>query len=156
MPASWVRVTFEDAGPTYAQVRYRLLTDADALFVNIDDVIINAQAVMVALGVLTWDAIPSFTLEFDMVPAVGIVGSGSANNQVHAYSYTDIAGQGFDLPAWDDGTFDKDEFNLLSPAYNVAASVLSVLLRDAVTGDAMGDVARSISRSHKSRGKQVR
>jgi len=151
-------VYFTDAAERTALISYQL----DVLY---DDVTPNMPAVQTALddlvtglNILSWDAINRADVRIQLHTATDTANV-SANNQIHARSYgVDSGGNpmSFDVAAWDDFTFDQDEFNLLSTAYNTAALAVAAQVRNPETGLAMtADIARSVSRTHISRGKKV-
>lgn len=153
---------FKDAAERTAAVTYLMRQTYDSTANtgagNMNTVITAANDLRTALQVLTWDEIVKTEIcliEGTDASAANI----AANNQVHARTYVRDSGgflASFDVPGWDDFTFDEDEFNLLSPAYNTAAEDVAALIKNPVTTDFMsGGVLRSVSRTHKSRGKKV-
>ena len=89
-----------------------------------------------------------------VVPNAGVPNVAS-NNQVRAFTRTTLdndAGEGyFIVPAWDDIVFDEDDNNMLSPAYNTAASAVSALIRDMESGEDFVSTDWTQSRAYKSR-----
>lgn len=151
-------VFFTDAAEREASVTYPLrlqLADDGANFAAVET---QFSALITALNVLSWDAINRADMRIQAHTATDTANV-SSNNQIHARSYgVDTGGNSvsFDLPAWDDFTFDQDEFNLLSTAYNTAALAVAATLKNPETGlNWTADIARSVSRTHKSRGKKV-
>lgn len=154
----WVDIYTVDAAERTAKTSYLLeqtLVDDGS---NMDDVIAAADALETAVDVLTWDHIDHYEIRVANGGGGASANAGS-NNQIHARSYTTDSGGNacsFDIVAWDDDTYDQDSFNLLSTAYNVLAAAVANLLRNPDTGLAMANsVSRSVSKTHKSRGKKV-
>lgn len=150
-------VSFLDAAERTAVVSYELATALQDDGSNLDDVITNLTDLIDALNVLSWDAINHAELRISAYNAADTANV-SSNNQVHARSYaSDTSGEtgSFDVPGWDDFTYDEDEFNLLSAAYNVLANDVLPLIKTKDGISFSGSVKRSVSRTHKSRGKKV-
>lgn len=155
---AYLDVFFLDAAERTAVVSYQLATDLLDDGSNLAAVMTNANALETVLNVLTWDKIVLTQIRFDQGGG-GASPNVSANNQIHARSYIgtiDGIEGSFDVPAWDDFTYDQDEFNLLSSAYDLAADAVTTLIKNQATNSAFaGSVKRSVSRTHKSRGKKV-
>lgn len=156
-----VEVDFLDSAERTATVSYLLQqqydTTANTGAGNMDDVLTAASDLVTALDVLTWDHISQHRVSL-VVPDSGASANVAANNQVVAFSRVVDAGGAngrFEVPAWDDAVYDQDSNNLLSPAYNVAASLATNLLKNPDTGSDFGNVSWSQSRAHKSRGKKL-
>lgn len=155
-----VEVSFIDAGPKTAKVIYPLrqkfdTTDADT---SIADIMTVVGTLETKLNVLTWDHVESLKVMF-VVPGGGAAANVASNNQVHALTRC-LDGNGlkcaFDVPAWDDTTFDRDSNDLLSAAYNAAAQDVADLLENRYPGGGAADFATvewSQSRTHKTRAK---
>jgi len=156
-----VTVYFKDAAERTSAVTYRIRQEYDAAANtgagNMNTVLTAVADLQTALQTLTWDE----EVRCDVALVLGTDGASAniaANNQVHALTYVRRADNEidtFDVPGWDDFTFDEDEFNLLSAAYNTAAQDVADLIKDEVTGSAFTTVLRSVSRTHKSRGKKI-
>lgn len=150
-------VEFLDAAERTAIVSYpmaTLMADDGANFAAVQSEI---DDLITALNVLSWDAINHAEMRIVAHTATDTANV-SANNQVHARSYaSDATGEtgSFDVPGWDDFTYDEDEFNLLSAAYNALANNVLPLIRNSNLELFTGSVKRSVSRTHKSRGKKV-
>lgn len=151
-------VYFTDAAERTAMVSYLLDVQYDDTTPNMPAVETAFDALITALNLLSWAAINRGDMRIQMHTATDTANV-SSNNQIHARSYgVDTGGNrmSFDVVAWDDFTYDQDEFNLLSTAYNTAALGVQANIRNPETGLAMtADIARSVSRTHKSRGKKV-
>lgn len=124
-----VTVGFLDSAERTAERVYRLVEQYDDVALNFDDVMTAALALETALNVLTMDHI-------DYIKVAVIGGGGgaaaniAANNQITGFTrLTDAVGEKayFEVPAWDDVTFDQDSNNLLSAAYNTAAAAVALL-----------------------------
>lgn len=155
-----VEVDYIDAAERVATKTYRLQnlydTTANTGAGNMGAILSDVSALLTALNVLTWDGI------IEARPMLRVPGGGSANiaanNQVEAFVRTRTSGANagsFSVPAWDDDTFDQDNNNLLSAAFNTAAQAVADMLLDPATNDDLGDVQWSQSRAHKSRGKKL-
>lgn len=155
----YLDVEFLDAAERRATVSYLMNQQVDTADWDMSAVAADAAALITALDVLTWDAINHAELRA-VVHTASAVPNVSSNNQIHARSYATNAGGvtgSFDVPGWDDFLYDEDEFNLLSAAYNVLANNVLPYIRDPQDGSdfAASTVKRSVSRTHKSRGKKV-
>jgi len=133
-----VEVSFEDAGPTIVTRSYVLAQQYDTANPTdtFADIIAAADDLITNLNVLTWDRITGHAVKILFVDG-GAAPNIAANNSVHAFSRTlDTDGNpgGFDVPAWDDATFDKSPQNMLSDAYNAAAAGVAVLLANTGIG----------------------
>lgn len=150
-------VKFLDAAERIVRLGYLLRetydTAANAGDGNMPDVLDAAADVVTALNVLTDDATPEYGVEL-VVPGSGTPAIYS-NNQVRAFTRIyDADGEkgSIEVPSWDDFVFDEDNQNLIDPAYNTAAAVLALLLRNPATGANFALVPQySQSRTHKSR-----
>jgi len=156
-----VKVGFLDAAERTSEVSYLLDTQfddaANAGAGNMGDILTDVASLDIALNVLTMDHVDYEKVEIQ-VPGGGAAANVAANNQVTAFTRILTAGgnQGyFEVPAWDDVVYDQDSNNLLSAAYNAAASTVIGLIRDLPTGEAISQVQWSQSRTRKSRGKQL-
>lgn len=151
-------VYFTDAAERTALVSYLLDVQYDDTTPNMPAVETAFDALITALNLLSWAAINRADARIQLHTATDTANV-SSNNQIHARSYgVDTGGNptSFDLPAWDDFTYDQDEFNLLSTAYNTAALGVAANIKNPETGlNWTADIARSVSRTHKSRGKKV-
>lgn len=150
-----VVVSFLDAGPKTATSRYRLRQTMADDGSDMDDVLSAAASLKTALDVLTWDKITEYHIEV-IIPGGGAAPNVASNNQIHAYTRTlDALGNksAFDVPAWDDDTFDRDENDVLSAAYDTAAAAVAALLANPDNMEDMVDVVWSQSRTHRTRGK---
>jgi len=130
-----LEVDFYDAAEKTATRAYLLRTQYDSAGNNFDDVLTEAGDALTAINVLTMAATPTYRI------AVQGLGSGSANvaanNQVVAFTRirdTDGEKSSFEIPAWDDVTFDENNQNVLSDAYDTAAAALALFLRAPETG----------------------
>lgn len=151
-----VVVGFTDAQETTREVAYRLATGLETDGSNIADVLAARDDLIIALNVLTWDHIEFARIEVTDIGA-GLSANVAANNQVYAFSRTTLSGGDkgfFELPAWDDATFDADSNHLLSAAYNTAAAAVALLTLDPETGQTW-TVDFSQSRARKSRAKVI-
>lgn len=148
----FVRVGFLDSAERIAERRYRLALQYDDVAENFPLVMIEVTALETALNVLTWDHIEYVSVEVQYTGA-GAAPNAAANNQVTAFTRTNITATGeksyFEVPAWDDLTFDQDSNNLLSAPYNTAAAAVALLTVDPETGTAW-TVDWSQSRTRKS------
>lgn len=152
-----VIVKFLDAAERIAQVVYALREQYDETANGGDgnwaDVFADAVLLITGLNVLTMDAIIEYGIQ--MVVAASGTPNVASNNQVRAFTRTTLdndAGEGsFIVPAWDDIVFDEDSNNLLSPAYNTAASAVSALLKDPETGEDFVSTDWTQSRAYKGR-----
>lgn len=135
-----VIVEFLDAAERIARKAYLLREQfddtANAGAGNWADILDIAADVLTALNVLTWDSTPEYFVSMRHLgggtPAI------QANNQIQAFTriYTDEGDKAsITVPAWDDTVFDEDNQNVLDPAYNTAAAVLALMLRDPETLD---------------------
>lgn len=150
-------VSFLDAAERTAVVSYPLATQLQDDGTNLPAVLTQAANLKTALDVLSWDAINHVELRIVAITATDTANI-SSNNQVHARSYASNAAGvtgSFDVPGWDDFIYDEDEFNLLSAAYNLAANAVLPLILNSNLEPFVGSVKRSVSRTHKSRGKKV-
>ena len=154
---TYLDVYFLDAAEREAKVSYLLDEQTNTDGSNMDDVFTNVQAILTALAVLTWDHIQKWDIRVQEI-GTGLGANVAANNQVHARSYgldADDNEFSFDVVAWDDAVYDQDSFNLLSAAYNTAAEDVITLIRNPESGQLGASVTRSVSKTHKSRGKKV-
>lgn len=150
-------VKFLDAAERIVRLAYLLRetydTAANAGDGNMPDVLDAAADAVTALNVLTWDSTPEYGVEL-VVPGSGTPAI-QANNQVRAFTRIYDAADNpasIEVPAWDDTVFDEDNRNMIDPAYNTAAAVLALLLRNPATGENFALVPQfSQSRTHKSR-----
>lgn len=154
----WVDVYFTDSAERTSVVSYLLDIDLADDGSNLPAVLTAMNALIVGLNALSWSSINKAEMRIEAYTSADVANV-AANNQVHARSYGhDTAGNAmsFDLPAWDDAVYDQDSFNLLSTAYNTAALVVANLIRNPENANPMTNaVERSVSRTHKSRGKKV-
>lgn len=155
---TFAKFFFRDAAGTVREVVYRLATEIDpTVDTTLGDVAADAAALETALNVLTWDHIDKYQVYWDDGGG-GAAANVAANNQITAFSRTvlDPSGDtsGFEVPAFDDTVFARDENNMLSPAYNTAAQAVADLTLDPETGEAW-DVSWSQSRTRKMRGKRI-
>lgn len=151
-----VTVGFLDSAERTAEVTYRLREQfddaANAGAGNMDDVLTAVTALETALNVLTWDHIDYLKVAIQ-VDGGGAAANIAANNQVRAFTRITLANgekSYFEVPAWDDATFDQDSNNLLSAAYNTAAAAVALLIEDPATGSDFSSVDWSQSRTRKS------
>jgi len=151
-------VYFTDAAERTALVSYLMLTQYDDITPNMGDIDDEIDDLITALNLLSWSAINKVDARVELHTS-NLTPNVSSNNQIHARSYGEDSGgepMSFDLVAWDDLVYDQDSFNLLSTAYNTAALTVAALIRNPATGDPMtNNIQRSVSRTHKSRGKKV-
>lgn len=134
-----LRTRFDDAANAGAGNWAAVLTDADALFTALEN--------------LTWDQIPAYRVKM-AVTTGSLSANVAANNQIRAFTRVTLANgeqSSFEVPAWDDLTYDQDSNNLLSTAYNVAAQIVANLIEDIDTTSNMDTVNWSQSRTRKSR-----
>lgn len=154
----YVDVYFTDAAERTSMVSYLLDEQYDDVTPNMGDVQTALDNLVTGLNLLSWAAINRADARIQLHTATDTANV-SSNNQIHARSYGEDSGgnpMSFDVVAWDDFTYDQDSFNLLSTAYNTAALAVAGAIRNVQTGLAMTlDIARSVSRTHKSRGKKV-
>lgn len=152
-----VEVDFLDSAERTATVTYQLRERyddaANAGQGNWEDVRGFAGNLVTALENLTWDQIPSFRIK--MAETTGSLSANvAANNQIRAFTRVTLANgeqSYFEVPAWDDLTFDQDNNNLLSAAYNTAAQAVADLIEDPDSTSDMTTVNWSQSRTRKSR-----
>lgn len=152
-----IEVDFYDAAERTRTLSYLLRTQYDTTANtgdgNMGDVLADAGDALTALNVLTWDSTPQMRV------ALIVPGSGTpaiqANNQITAFTRIYDTGNepgSIQVPAWDDTVFDEDNRNIIDPAYNTAAAVLALLLKNPATGDNYALVPQfSQSRTRKSR-----
>lgn len=155
-----VVVGFTDSAERTAEVTYRLreLYDdaANAGSGNMGDTIQpEVDALVAALQTLTWDEISYARIQIVDTSMAGTPANVAANNQVRAFIRVTDASTGLpasiEVPAWDDAVFDQNNMNLLSPAFNVAAQIVTDLLANPETDGNFGAVQWSQSRTRKSR-----
>lgn len=148
-----VIVGYLDSAERTAEITYRLRLQYDDVAANFALVQAAAADLETALNVLTWDHI-------DYIKVAVITGGGgaaanvSANNQVRAFHrVTDANGvlTSFEVPSWDDFTFDQDSNHLLSPAYLAFAQDVADLIANPGNGANMTTVNWAQSRTRKSR-----
>lgn len=134
----YVTVGFTDSAERTAERVYRLDQLYDDVANDFDDVMTAAASLVTALNVLSWDHIDYHRIAVD-IDGTGLSANIAANNQITAFVRTTIGSTGeksyFEVPAWDDGTFDQDSNNLLSAAFNTAAAAVAALTVDPETGE---------------------
>lgn len=155
---TFVKVFFRDAPGTVREKVYRLATQIDpAVAGTLASVSAAAAALETALDVMTWDHIDKIQVYWD-AGGGGAAPAIQANNQITGFTRTrnvaNNANSSFEVPAFDDTVYARDENNMLSAAYNIAAQVVADLTCDPETGD-LWNVSWSQSRTKKLRGKRV-
>lgn len=149
----YVRVTYLDAAEREATIRYLLERKYDDVANNWAALKADVLDLESQLGDLTMAQILPVVMEVEVGAGTGAANIAS-NNQVRAFSRcVDINGEkcSFEVPSWDDITYDQDSNNLLSTAYNTEADEVRNLLANPETGDSMASLSWSQSRTRKSR-----
>lgn len=152
-----VLVDYLDAAERTTTLSYRLRTRyddaANAGDGNWPAVAQDADDLVAALEDLTMDQIPTYRL-LQNITTGSLSANVAANNQVRAFTRV-LKANGekgsFEVAAWDDATFDEDNQNLLSPAYDLLAGVVAALIEDPEDGSDFSSVSYTQSRTHKSR-----
>lgn len=148
-----VKVGFLDSAERIAERSFLLRQTYDDVANDYDDVVTAAGLLITALDALTWDHIEYYDIQV-RTAGTGAVANVAANNQVTAFTRVmDVDGNAgsFEVPAWDDFTYDQDHNNLLSAAYNTAAAAVALLTRNPVSlVNWVVGVAFSQSRTRKS------
>lgn len=151
----FVQVDFLDAAERTATREYMLRQQwDDGSPGSWDTVIAEAGGLAAALEVLSWAEVTQYRA-YVVIDNVDTPANVGANNQVVAFTRVKTAAGDkayFEVPAWDDFTFDQNSANLLSAAYNTAAEDVAAFIKDPETGSNMsGGVEYSQSRTRKSR-----
>jgi hypothetical protein len=133
----FVEVEFTDAAERTAKRVYLLNDQYDDVGLNMEDITDQAADLVTALSVLTWDQIARYTIQVENLMTGALSPNISSNNQVTAFVRTLITSGAetgdsayFEVPAWDDFTYDEDSNNLLSPAFELAAAAVALFTRD--------------------------
>lgn len=149
----FVDVSYLDAAEKTAVVSYRLERAYNTTTPNWAAVYADAGDLITALSALTWAQISGWEVRVsgDSTTASANI---AANNQVRAFTRClDSDGEkcSFEVVAWDDDTFDQNDQNLLSGAYDLLAADVAALLANHETGASMTSVKWTQSRTRKSR-----
>lgn len=155
---TYAKFFFRDAAGTVREIVYRMRDSIDPVDPDSLDLVADAGAALeTALNVLTWDHIDKYQIYWD-AGGGGAAANVAANNQITAFTRTLLDpsndNSSFEVPAFDDAVFARDENNMLSAAYNVAAATVASLTSDPETGEDW-TVTWSQSRTKKMRGKRI-